>query len=96
MLTNTAEHFFNAHAGADEAGRKIIAYRIEPVREPAPGALMSSAEMRCFATLDLLSASGGGDLYLAPGLVEALVCDGRVVAEAIEQTKKLMLGGIDG
>jgi hypothetical protein len=61
-----------------------IAYRLTPVRETEPGGIATAAVMTCMATGRILSGMGGGGLYLAPEVVDALratdtvrvVCDG--------------------
>lgn len=55
----------------------IIAYRLEPIREPEEGTLATAAVMTCLATGRILSGSGGGGDYLSPSVVDALRADGR-------------------
>lgn len=55
----------------------IIAYRLEPIREPEAGALATAAVTTCIATGRALSGAGGGGDHLSPAVVEALRADGR-------------------
>ena len=55
----------------------IIAYRLEPVREPAEPTIMTAAVMTCIATGRTLSGMGGGGDHLSPAIVDALRADGR-------------------
>jgi len=52
--------------------KKPIAYRLEPVYQPAPGQLSTAAVMQCALTGKFLSGSGGGGMYLAPEIVDEI------------------------
>lgn len=53
-------------------GRKIIAYRLEPVYELAEGGFVTAAVMSCMATGEMLEGMGGGGEFLSPKVVNLL------------------------
>ncbi len=93
FLSGTLEHFFNAHATAEEAKRKIIGYRIEPVRESDGPRLASTAPMTCLVTGEVLAGSGGGDIYVSPKVGERMAQRSRERWEAAQQAKAKAEGG---
>jgi CTP-dependent riboflavin kinase len=51
---------------------KIIAYRLEPVYEIAPGNIATAAVMTCMVTGEYLSGMGGGGDYISPKVYSRL------------------------
>lgn len=80
--------------------RPTIAYRLTPVKELEPGGIGTAAVMTCMASGRLLSGMGGGGMYLAPDVVEALRASGvpRAVCDAVllEDLMKLARRAAEG